>query len=723
MREFHGESQVNSRMTLTEHIDAHSFHTINSRCFQGVSLMKVLHCVLLFLLFGFSSVGMAQKLIITQTSVALFQGGDSVSVFVGGTPGMNITAAPSSNSLRVSVGRDRYTSKIYVKIAATKNTPLGLYSVKVKGEFKKKIASGTINVKVIRFNKDPEIRLFTLDQKTAIQGEEVKFTVSVSDLDGDPLTCYLDVDGNGKPDYTKQNCTSWIQSHTYSVGGKFKPSLTVQDAFGGNKTSNDLETLRDQPDKMLFVELIGNKFVLDTQSDTQDVLPGDSKCTDENQKCSLRAAVMELNASKGIGTIQVPSGSYKFALEGDDDSAQRGDLDITGKIKIYGENAESTFIDANQTDRVFQMTPSAQLWLTNITVRGGKTPVNCYNCSGGGIFVVDDYDSKKFNRLEIRNCVFENNQVGGYGGAILSENFTIVDSVFRNNLTNTSGGALSGNGLIINSNFIKNTSVGEGGAITSNKISIENSNFIENKSGKGGAIYLNGKGIIKRSIFKSNLSSNVGGGIFYTGNVDYPLLISQSIFDANKSVDGAGIYSQSGKITISSSVLSNNISENLGGGIYSTSSYGHADLSIMYSTIVNNKAKQGGGLHIQGDQRQDSFKATLLTGNVADSGPDCFGALTSTGYNLVQSPKDCRFVAAHRDSAGKVTDHVAENPQLQSMVDSYFGTLFTPSNPVLINAIPKADCTLPDGTPLETDMLGKPRFQGSGCDIGAIEVR
>ena len=176
-------------------------------------------------------------------------------------------------------------------------------------------------------------------------------------------------------------------------------------------------------------------------------------------------------------------------------------------------------------------------------------------------------------------------------------------------------------------------------------------------------------------------------------------------------------------MTISSSIISNNISENSGGGIYSSSSYGSVDLSIFYSTFTDNKAKQGGGLHIQGDQRKDSFKANIIAGNMADSGPDCFGAFTSSGYNLVQSPKDCRFVAAHRDSAGKVTDHVAENPQLQSMVDSYFGTLFMPLNPALINAIPKADCSLPDGTPLLTDMLGKPRFQGSGCDIGAIEVR
>ena len=124
--------------------------------------MKVLLCILLFLMFGFSSVGMAQKLIITQTSVALYQGGDSVSVFIGGTPGMNITAVPSSISLSVAVGKDRYNNKVYVKIAASKKTSLGLYSVKVRGEFKKKIVSGTINVKVIRFNKDPEIELFTL---------------------------------------------------------------------------------------------------------------------------------------------------------------------------------------------------------------------------------------------------------------------------------------------------------------------------------------------------------------------------------------------------------------------------------------------------------------------------------------------------------------------------------------------------------------------------------
>jgi hypothetical protein len=678
--------------------------------------MKVLHCILLVLMFGFSSVGMAQKINFVPTSVSIFQGGQEAYVRITGTPDMKLSIISQSKNLEI-LGYQSSKSEWNYSISATKKAILGANFVKFKGEYKKKFVFGTINVNVLRPNHDPVINLFTVDKKIAIQGDEVKFTTSVSDRDSDVLTCYLDVDGDGKSDFTKQKCSEWNQTYIYNKGGNFHPSITVQDAFGGKKTTGNLEILRYQQNQGLIIEPLGQNLFVNTVSDSQDILSGDGKCIDENQKCSLRAAIMELNSAKGVGSIQIPAGKYQFALDGEDETSQRGDLDIIGKIRITGEGSDTTIIDANKKDRIFNVQVGGQLWVSNMSLINGSTK---NNEDGGAILVKNDRENNFL--LEILNVnITGNNSNGGKGGGIAANNFLVSNSNFTYNLANT-GGAISGVGTIQNSNFENNTTNSGGGAILSSNIIIKKTKINNNKSinGYGGGVYIeiSGKSIIENtSITKNEANSYGGGGIFLERS---KLELKNSLIDHNfaKFAGGIGVISYDSDASIISSVISNNTASEMVGGIY-----GDGKLTIWYSSIVGNKSIKAGGLYTVGDQRKDSFKANLFADNIAESGPDCFGSISSSGYNLVQNPKDCRFVAAHRDSAGKVTDHVAENPQLQSIVDSYFGTLFTPSNPVLINAIPKADCTLPDGTPLETDMLGKPRLQGSGCDIGAIEVR
>ncbi len=666
--------------------------------------MKVLHCILLVLMFGFASVGMAQKLSFSQTSVAIYQGGDPAGIVITTTSGATVRIMETSKNLKAGLGNNIFGG-IVLQIIATKNTPLGSGFVKLRAEYKKKFVSGTIQVKVLRPNDDPNIDLFTVDRGSAIEGESINFTVSVSDFNKDQMTCYLDVDGDGKTDYTQKSCSKWNQNHIYTKAGNFKPNLIVQDSYGGKVSSSNIELFKNETNKFIAIDSLGITVMVNTEKDTQDILAGDSKCIDENQKCSLRAAIMELNANKGIGTIKIPTGNYILTLDGEDDTAQRGDLDITGKVKILGEGPETTTIDANQIDRIFEVKKGGKLWISNLKITGGNTK------DSGGAINANDISSY----IEINNCNISNNKaLQGYGGGILGNNFNIFKSNFSRNTAYYDGGAVFGNGRVENSSFTNNKVNNKGGAISAGNVEIIGSYIGQNEANLGGGIYFEGIGEILNSIVSKN-HAEIGGGIY---SRDASLLIDKTLVDSNEAVTGGGLINSGGKSIIHSSIFSGNIAKKDAGGIYSSS-----EISISYSNIVSNRATKAGGLYIQGEQDQSSFKAMLLAENVADDGPDCYGSIMSKGYNLVQSPKDCRFVAAHRDSAGKVTDHVAENPQLQSLVDSYFGTLITPSNPVLINAIPKADCTLPDGSPLETDMLGKPRFQGSGCDIGAIEVR
>ena len=71
---------------------------------------------------------------------------------------------------------------------------------------------------------------------------------------------------------------------------------------------------------------------------------------------SLRAAIIEANASKGHDTIIVPAGTYTLTLAGaNEDDAATGDLDIRNGMTISGAGADTTVIDGGGLDRVFQI--------------------------------------------------------------------------------------------------------------------------------------------------------------------------------------------------------------------------------------------------------------------------------------------------------------------------------------------------------------------------------
>lgn len=77
----------------------------------------------------------------------------------------------------------------------------------------------------------PSILRFEADPGTRIKGQRTTFSWSVADHDEDALRCTLDVDGDDKADYTIGNCRSTTsQTHTYTVPGRYWPTLTVTDS-------------------------------------------------------------------------------------------------------------------------------------------------------------------------------------------------------------------------------------------------------------------------------------------------------------------------------------------------------------------------------------------------------------------------------------------------------------------------------------------------------------
>jgi hypothetical protein len=116
--------------------------------------------------------------------------------------------------------------------------------------------------------------------------------------------------------------------------------------------------------------------------DDPDTNLGDGQCdsgTSGPGPCTLRAAIMESNASVGTtDVIVVAADTYTLELPsaGDPDDGASGDLDILDSVNITGPSgAALTTVDAAGLDRVFDI-PNAGLTvsITGLTITGGRQP-------------------------------------------------------------------------------------------------------------------------------------------------------------------------------------------------------------------------------------------------------------------------------------------------------------------------------------------------------------
>ena len=176
-------------------------------------------------------------------------------------------------------------------------------------------------------------------------------------------------------------------------------------------------------------------FTVNTTADTVDVDPGDGIAADVDGNTSLRAAVMEANASQqstdvAVHDIQLPVGDYRLTIADDPDApgAASGDLDIGFPIRIFGDNAQRSVIDAGGEDgirdRVFHVHPRGGLVAYNLVITGGWTSPDDPN--GGAVL--------HEGGLILERSVIRGNSAAGAGGGIYSR-FTLGELVSTTALT------------------------------------------------------------------------------------------------------------------------------------------------------------------------------------------------------------------------------------------------------------------------------------------------
>ena len=125
--------------------------------------------------------------------------------------------------------------------------------------------------------------------------------------------------------------------------------------------------------------------------------------------CSLREAIIAANQHPGSDVVIVPAGIYTLTLDGDEEDAAAGDLDIRDAVTVAGMDATATVIDANHLDRAFHIHLGAHVYLSGLTIRNGRRD------AGGAIY-------NEGSALVLQDCNLEGNSarlMGGMSQALL----------------------------------------------------------------------------------------------------------------------------------------------------------------------------------------------------------------------------------------------------------------------------------------------------------------
>jgi hypothetical protein len=240
-------------------------------------------------------------------------------------------------------------------------------------------------------------------------------------------------------------------------------------------------------------------------------------------------------------------------------------------------------------------------------------------------------------------------------------------------------------------------------------------------SGNGGGVFAQGPTTISNTTVRDNVSSIGGGGIWVQSGGSLVLTSSTvSGNSANQSTaSGGGVFCQ-GPLTVLSSTIHNNRAGS-GGGIAFFGAQTTVG-TITHSTITDNRVysalASGGGIRVSGSEAF-SLGHSIVAGNVFEAtvtngtGPDISGAVNSLGYNLIQDA-----------SGATITGNAATNI---TGVAAGLGPLANNGGPTQTRlpqiGSPARDAGDPAfAPPPATDQRGEPRVQNGRIDIGAAEV-
>ncbi|MEM6503815.1 MAG: choice-of-anchor Q domain-containing protein, partial [Cyanobacteria bacterium P01_C01_bin.89] len=349
---------------------------------------------------------------------------------------------------------------------------------------------------------------------------------------------------------------------------------------------------------------------------------------------SLRDAIAQANTLPGADEIRF-DGVNIIDLT-------TGSLNITDTVTISGQNSHITVQrDSGATDfRIFNVTGGVTTTFDNLTIANGQTADSGAGINSDGAITLlnsnvtgntsGDRGGGLYTRaamITLTNSTVSNNSATDNGGGLYNRNslVEITNSTVANNSSNRYGGGVHTRGQIIvaDSTVSNNSSRRNGAGIysRSGNITVSDSTISDNSSNRhGGGLWARSRTItLERSTVSGN-SSRISAGGTYASTTN----ITESIISNNTSGDlGGGVYT-TGALRITDSTISGNSSANKGGGVYFRN---YAE--ILRSTISGNSSNRGGGLYSRGGGTVSISNSTISGNAVSNHG----GGLFARGRN------------------------------------------------------------------------------------------
>lgn len=416
-------------------------------------------------------------------------------------------------------------------------------------------------------------------------------------------------------------------------------------------------------------------------------------CTVDDNAPADYATIQDALADTGCTTIQVAAGSYHGTLS---TLGNRLSISIDRDVTIAGAGVGTTFVtntaaNINESASAFSV-GAVTVTISDMTISGDSPTVGGALRNSGTLTLA---------RVDVRESI------AVAGGGIYNAaggNLTAIDSTIALNTATGTASATGGAGIY-----------NQGGTVT-----LQNSTVTGNgANAKAGGIW-NGAGgtlTLEESTVRDNTATTDGGGIYNDGQ----LTLRRSTLTANNTqppflpefpglgIGGAIFNNDSGVIDMTNSTVVNN-QAHTGSGLHN-----RGQATLTHSTFGRNQVRAlGNAVNITAVAGQVNVRGTILTtdnldpnsaspnGNCARSG----GAITSLGYNLTDD-----------NCLGGATDLNAVI-RLGPLQDNGGPTLTRAplANSPAIDAIPAGECTV------TSDQRGLPRPFGAGCEIGAVEI-
>lgn len=387
-------------------------------------------------------------------------------------------------------------------------------------------------------------------------------------------------------------------------------------------------------------------------------------------------------------------------------------INLKSGVTVQGTSADNTIIDGQQGGVVVKAVNVNGSTLNGFTIQGGRS-----GNEGGGIYVANSTNVQILNNHitgNVTDGVWE--QSNGGGVRIVNSSLLVARNKINNNFARFWGGGLY---IVVSEQKV----VVEDNVIASNVANLAN-------GGGGLSVWLGEQARveIKNNQIKQNAAGNAGGGIEFaglgSGQITGNLISDNYTYTSDNGGGGIALESymyNKLRVLVANNIIKNNYTAGhtlSGGGILVLYALG-PETKIINNTIVNNAARQAGGIGVYYSSRwglpgsNPTIANNIIWGNKTWAGePSDLSGVGQWGW-----PPPAAVAASYNLIGSGLyygTGNISGDPQFVDAVNQDFRLKLTS---------PAIDAGNRDYVPawLTEDFANSPRIINGQVDIGAYE--